>query len=158
MILNHCLVPLSPAPAPLLYSVKNSLPSPLTSPVLLVNCSLIHQLNTSAIPGSTERAATRSVTMILELHKYHQCSDLMLSCFRKHNLDNIIDGPKPQPREGTEQFTFHLRQKIEATVIAQHLNASNQVLFIKQSTFRGTKALQDSLENWGKGGLLPQSR
>ena len=47
--------------------------------------------------SNTEPTETGSSIKVLELHNYHQWSDLMLSYFLEHNLDGIVDGTEELP-------------------------------------------------------------
>lgn len=81
-----------------------------------------------------EHAETGSSIKVLELHNYHQWSDLMQSYFLEHNLDGIIDGTEEQPStsEPAERNNWLLRQKKAAGFIARKLDSSNRDLFINE--------------------------
>ena len=85
---------------------------------------------------SNEHAETGSSIKVLELHNYHQWSDLMLSYFLKHNLDGIVDGMEVEPDSLAERNNWLLRQKKAAGFIARKLDSSNRDMFINEQTRR----------------------
>ena len=94
-----------------------------------------------------ESAETGNSIKVLEMNNYHQWSDLMLSYFLKHNLDEIVDGTEEQPVEpASERNNWLLRQKKAAGFIAQKLDSSNRDIFINKNTRRDPHALWAAIE------------
>ena len=127
---DPCNIPLPPSPA-------------LTIP----SSTSIYNRSTKIIM-SNEQAETGSSIKVLELHNYHQWSDLMLSYFLEHNLDGIIDGSEEQPdiSEPQERNNWLLRQKKAAGFIARKLDSSNRDLFINDDNRRDPQALWSAIQ------------
>lgn len=98
--------------------------------------------------NNNETSETGSSIKVLELHNYHQWSDLMLSYFLEHNLDGIIDGTEEIPDISTpaERNNWMLRQKKAAGFIARKLDSSNRDLFINDDTRRNPQALWNAIQ------------
>ena len=133
MIINPCNVPLPPSP-PLTHQSTSS-------------TKFFHPSNCT-MSTSNKQAETGSSIKILELHNYHQWSDLMLSYFLEHNLDGIIDGSEEQPgvSEPAERNNWLLRQKKAAGFIARKLDSSNRDLFINDDNRRDPRALWEAIQ------------
>lgn len=124
MQLNPCHIPLPPSPAPSNYSIS---------------------IDNSTM-SNPEQTETGSSIKLLELHNYHQWSDLMLSYFLEHNLDGIVDGSEEIPETTAERNNWLLRQKKAAGFIARKLDSSNRDIFINDNTRRNPAALWNAIE------------
>ena len=135
MILNPCDIPLPPSPALTTASfLDHHYPSSISKALTMSN--------------NNETSETGSSIKVLELHNYHQWSDLMLSYFLEHNLDGIIDGTEEIPDISTpaERNNWMLRQKKAAGFIARKLDSSNRDLFINDDTRRNPQALWNAIQ------------
>ena len=135
MILNPCDIPLPPSPALTIISYQETSFNTASSPTLEMS-------------NVNEPTETGSSIKLLELHNYHQWSDLMLSYFLEHNLDGIIDGSETQPdiSRPVERNNWLLRQKKAAGFIARKLDSSNRDLFINDDTRCDPQSLWESIQ------------